>query len=42
MKIILNGAGRIGRCLIRKIINDKEIELTQINDPFLTAAICAI
>ena len=38
MKIILNGAGRIGRCLIRKIINDKEIELTQINDPFLTAA----
>jgi len=36
MKILLNGAGRIGRCLIRKIIFDENLELTHINDPYLT------
>ena len=37
MNIIVNGAGRIGRCLIRKIIQDDTLELTQVNDPYLTA-----
>ena len=36
MKIAINGAGRIGRCLIRKIILDKNLQLTHINDPYLT------
>jgi glyceraldehyde 3-phosphate dehydrogenase len=38
MKIIINGAGRIGRCLIRKIVLDKKLELSQVNDPYMTAA----
>ena len=37
MKITINGAGRIGRCLIRKIIKDDTLELNQVNDPYLTA-----
>ena len=36
MKILINGAGRIGRCLIRKIILDENLKLTHINDPYLT------
>ena len=36
MKIAINGAGRIGRCLIRKIILDKNLQLTHINDTYLT------
>ncbi|WP_440680915.1 glyceraldehyde 3-phosphate dehydrogenase NAD-binding domain-containing protein [Candidatus Pelagibacter sp. HIMB1623] len=36
MRIAINGAGRIGRCLIRKIILDENLKLTHINDPYLT------
>lgn len=37
MNITINGAGRIGRCLIRKIVSIDKINLLQINDPYLTA-----
>ena len=38
MNITVNGAGRIGRCLIRKILLDDKLELSQVNDPYITAA----
>ena len=38
MNITVNGAGRIGRCLIRKILLDDKLELNQVNDPYMTAA----
>lgn len=38
MNIAINGAGRIGRCLIRKILLEDKLQLTRINDPYMTAA----
>ena len=37
MNIIINGAGRIGRCLVRKILKEDNLNLYQVNDPYLTA-----
>lgn len=37
MKIIVNGAGRIGRCLIRKILLEDKLELSRVNDPYMSA-----
>ena len=37
MKIAINGAGRIGRCLIRRIVSIDKINLFHINDPYLNA-----
>lgn len=37
MNILINGAGRIGRCLIRKILSDENLEVVHINDPYLTS-----
>lgn len=36
MNILVNGAGRIGRNLIRRLIFSKKHRLNQINDPYLT------
>lgn len=36
MNILLNGAGRIGRCIVRKLIFSNKVNLVQINDPNLT------
>ena len=36
MNILINGAGRIGRNFIRRLIFSKKHRLHQINDPFLT------
>ena len=36
MKILLNGAGRIGRRIIHKLIFSKKSDLIQINDPYLS------
>ena len=35
MKIIINGAGRIGRNLIRRL-SERNYDVLQINDPYLT------
>ncbi len=35
MKILINGAGRIGRTLIRLLLDIKKIKSIIINDPFL-------
>jgi glyceraldehyde 3-phosphate dehydrogenase len=37
MKVIINGAGRIGRCIIRQLSEVSKFKITNINDPFLTA-----
>jgi glyceraldehyde 3-phosphate dehydrogenase len=37
MKIAVNGAGRIGRCLVRMLIQDDNFNLCHVNDPYLTA-----
>ncbi len=36
MKLIINGAGRIGRCLARRLITTDGINLCHINDPYMT------
>lgn len=36
IKVAINGAGRIGRCLIRLLLKKKNFEITNINDPYLT------
>ena len=35
MKILINGAGRVGRTLIRLLLDIKKIKSIIINDPFL-------
>jgi glyceraldehyde 3-phosphate dehydrogenase len=35
VKVGINGFGRIGRIVLRNALNDSEVEVTAINDPFI-------